>query len=157
MKLPLFKPVSLIVIGLLFCFDFTIASACPMTLPVMDIHVKDAALTLEIAATPEARKCGLSRRNTLPPNRGMLFVVPKPIILDFWMVDTMLPLSIAFLNEDGRILSIEAMAPDKPRNHYRSPEPALYAIEVNKGWFTEHDIKVGDVVDIKLPVMFLIR
>lgn len=128
-----------------------------MTLPTIETPVGDAQLTLEIAATPEARKCGLSRRNSLPQNHGMLFVVPKPVILDFWMVDTMLPLSIAFLNEDGRILSIDAMSPDQPRKHYRSPAPARYAMEVNKGWFAQHNIKVGDEVNIELPVMFLIR
>lgn len=131
--------------------------ACPISLPTMDVIVGNARLKLEIAATPEARECGLSRRDTLPPDHGMLFVVPKPIILDFWMAETDLPLSIAFLNESGKIMSIQDMMPDQPKVHFRSPAPARYAIEVNQGWFAEHKVGVGDVIEVRLPVMFLVR
>ncbi len=131
--------------------------ACPISLPTMDVVVGNARLKLEIATTPEARECGLSRRDTLPPDHGVLFVVPKPIILDFWMAETDLLLSIAFLNESEKILSIQDMMPDQPKVHFRSPAPARYAIEVNQGWFAEHNVAVGDVIEVRLPVMFLVR
>ncbi|MFW2372043.1 MAG: DUF192 domain-containing protein [Gammaproteobacteria bacterium] len=133
------------------------ASACPMELPRVDANVKEAQLELEVAATPEARNCGLSRRTSLSENHGMLFVVPDPIILDFWMRDTHLPLSIAFVNDGGRILSIQAMQPMQTRQHYRSPEPVPYAIEVNRGWFAEHGIGVGDIITLQLPRTLIAR
>jgi len=145
------------VITMLMNVAFPTASACPMQLPTMDVSIGVTQLTLEIAATPETRECGLSKRNTLPMNHGMLFVVPKPIILDFWMTDTALPLSIAFMDETGRSRRIQHMTPDQPQEHFRSPAPARYAIEVNHGWFAEHKVAVGDEMDIRLPVMFLVR
>lgn len=134
-----------------------VASACPMSLPVLNVKVKGAELKLEIAATPERRKCGLSRRGTLPADQGMLFVVPEPIMLDFWMTNTSLVLSIAFLDAAGHILSIQKMAPMQTKEHYRSPAPARYAIEVNQGWFDKHKVKVGEVIELPLPMMLLVR
>ncbi len=78
-------------------------------------------------------------------------------MLDFWMADTTLMLSIAFLDEDGRILSIHKMMPAKIQEHYRSPAPARYAIEVNQGWFAEHQIKVGEVIELHLPISLVIQ
>jgi len=132
-------------------------SACPMPLPTIEATVKGAQLKLEVAATPEARECGLSKRNTLAADKGMLFVVPEPTILDFWMANTTLPLSIAYLDSDGRILSIHHMKPTQIQEHYRSSTPARYAIEVNEGWFAKHHIDVGDVIVLRLPVMLLVR
>jgi uncharacterized membrane protein (UPF0127 family) len=147
------KTAWLIIITLLLFVAIPPASACSMSLPTMDVSIAGTRLKLEIAAQPEARKCGLSKRNTLPSNHGMLFVVPMPIILDFWMADTSLSLSIAFLNETGRILSIHDMTPDQPRKHFRSPSPAWYAIEVNQDWFTSHKVSMGDVMDMQLQVI----
>ena len=145
------------VIASLMLFTVSVAAACPIRLPTMSVVINGTDLKLEIAATPAARECGLSRRDTLPVDHGMLFVVPKPIILDFWMANTELLLSIAFLDETGRILSIHDMMPEQPQEHFRSPAPARYAIEVNQGWFGEHKLGVGDIIDIRLPVMFRIR
>ena len=75
-------------------------------------------------------------------------MVPKPKMLSFWMAKTQLQLSIAFLNDKGRILSIQEMKPEQTQERYRSPEPARYAIEVNQGWFAKHEIEVGDVVEL---------
>lgn len=132
-------------------------AACPMSLPRLNIELNKAQLVLEIATTPEARNCGLSRRDRLAENHGMLFVVPEAIILDFWMRDTRLPLSIAFIDDNGRILSIQAMQPMQTRQHYRPPDPVRYAIEVNRGWFSKHDISVGDVITLQLPRDIIVR
>lgn len=151
------RPAWAIVITMLMIVASPTASACPMPLPTIDVSVGVSQLKLEIAATPDARRCGLSGRNTLPTNHGMLFVVPIPIILDFWMTGTRLPLSIAFLDETGRILSVQDMMPDQHQKHFRSPAPARYAIEVNQGWFAEHNVAVGDTLDLRLPEIFLVR
>lgn len=151
------KAIWLIVITLPVLIALPSVIACPISLPTMDVVVGTERLKLEIAATPESRECGLSRRDTLPADHGMLFVVPKPIILDFWMAETDLALSIAFLDESGKIMSIQDMMPDQPNMHYRSPAPARYAIEVNQGWFAEHKVGVGDAIEVRLPVMFLVR
>ena len=145
------------VIASLMLFTVSITAACPIRLPTMGVKFKNAELKLEIAATPAARECGLSLRDTLPADHGMLFVVPEPIMLDFWMTNTQLLLSIAFLDDTGRILSIQKMQPGQTQEHYRSPAPARYAIEVHQGWFSEHKVNVGDVIELHLPVMMLIH
>ena len=133
------------------------AYACPLSLPSTEVKVKASHLKLEIAATPEARKCGLSNRHNLPDDKGMLFVVPKPKMLSFWMANTQLQLSIAFLDAEGRVLSIQSMKPGQTQERYLSPEPARFAIEVNKGWFSRHQVEVGDTIELRLPVMMLVR
>lgn len=148
---------GLVFVAMLVLLAATDVTACPMRLPVLDVRVKAIQLKLEVAATPEARKCGLSQRSTLPVDQGMLFVVPEPIMLDFWMPNTRLPLSIAFVDDAGRILSIQKMKPMQIQEHYRSPKQVRYAIEMNQGWFTRYQIKVGDVVDFQLPMMMPVR
>ena len=152
-----FKWLTTVLVVTLLLSAATAASACPIQLPATEVNVKGVQLKLEIAATPEARQCGLSQRLSLPDDQGMLFVVPKPKILSFWMANTQLQLSIAFLDDKGRILSIQKMKPEQTQERYRSPEPARYAIEVYQGWFVEHEIAVGDVVEMHLPTMLLVR
>jgi uncharacterized membrane protein (UPF0127 family) len=80
----------------------------------------------------------------------MLFVYPEERELSFWMKDTLIPLSIAFMDSEGRIVDIQDMrALDDEPPHYNSAEPAQYALEVNKGFFDEHGVEVGD--EAKLP------
>jgi len=73
------------------------------------------------------------------------------------MKDTQIPLSIAFLDDTGRILSIQRMTPMQTNERYYSPQPVRYALEVNQGWFADHGIGVGDIVEMKLPVVIEIR
>ena len=145
------------VVASVMLFTVSITAACPIRLPTMSVVINGTGLKLEIAATPAARECGLSLRYTLPADHGMLFVVPEPIMLDFWMTNTQLLLSIAFLDDTGRILSIQKMQPGQTQEHYRSPAPARYAIEVHQGWFSEHKVNVGDVIELHLPVMMLVH
>jgi len=140
-----------ILISVLMVLGGSGALACPLRLPVMSVELGEVVLELEIAATPQARSCGLSRRAQLDADRGMLFVVPEPRIMNFWMLDTTLPLDIAFVGGDGRIVSIQSMKPLQTDERYLSPEPVRFAIEVNGGWFAQHGVEVGDVVDIRLP------
>ena len=123
------------------------AIACNENLPVSSISIKGHTLTVELADTPSERACGLSRRSSLKATQGMLFIYPSPRSLSYWMKDTKMPLSIAFIDDTGRIVSIQKMAPMQIAERYRSPKPVRYALEVNQGWFSKHNISVGDVVD----------
>ncbi len=87
-------------------------------------------------------------RTFLPEEQGMLFVFDKPQILSFWMKNTRLPLSIAYIDINCRIISIQNMAPMNDTILYDSPSPALYALETNQGWFERKGIRTGDVVDL---------
>ena len=132
-------------------------SACPLELPDSTVTVKGHILQTELAATPEARVCGLSNRSELPQDQGMLFIFPNRAPRTFWMKDTFIPLSIAFLDDKGTIISINAMPPMQTTERYRSSQPVRYALEVNQGWFDRNGIGVGDIVEIKLPVMLMIK
>lgn len=100
-------------------------------------------LRLELAVTPQERRKGLMFRDSLPEGRGMLFAFPSPRILSFWMKNTRIPLSIAFIGEDWRIVAIRRMQPYN-RNPVTSRIPARYALEVPQGWFHRHGITTGN-------------
>jgi uncharacterized membrane protein (UPF0127 family) len=131
--------------------------ACPKRLPTGSLTIDGRRLFVEIAATPAARTCGLSKRPSLPKNRGMLFIYPAPQPLVFWMKDTVIPLSIAFIDKTGRIVSIQKMTPVQTAVRYRSPKLAPYALEVNQGWFDAQKIKVGSKVDLAVPMGLRVR
>lgn len=140
-----------ILLSALIAVSANTAFACPLSLPTTAVEVNGARLELEIAATVEARTCGLSRRTALAPDRGMLFVAPAPAVMSFWMKDTTLPLAIAFVGDDGRILSIHQMTPMQTEERYLPPEPVRFAIEVNQGWFERYGVEVGDVLELRVP------
>jgi hypothetical protein len=144
-RLP--KTVLLSVLVLLF-LKSTIR-ACPLELPTTIVSINGHPLTVELAATPESRRCGLSNRASLGESRGMLFIYQHAAPRTFWMKDTWIPLSIAFLDQSGIIINIEAMSPGQTVKRYHSRLPAAYALEVNQGWFLLNGIEVGDKVDIR--------
>jgi uncharacterized protein len=115
-------------------------------LPTVALTIQGHKIVAEVASKPEDRATGLMSRFSLQPDRGMLFVFERPESLSFWMKNTFIPLSIAFLDANGRILNIEDMAPQTETTHW-SKGPALYALEMRKGWFLERGIKAGDSVE----------
>ena len=119
-------------------------------LPTVALSINGHKITAEVAATPERRSTGLMHRFSLQPDHGMVFVFDYPEPQGFWMKNTFIPLSIAFIAADGRIINIDDMQPHDESIH-PSRGPALYAIEMRKGWFTERGIRSGDVVK-GLPV-----
>jgi uncharacterized membrane protein (UPF0127 family) len=131
--------------------------ACPIELPTTVISIKGHTLAVELATTPTTRGCGLSHREDLPSNNGMLFIFPHTRPRSFWMKDTFIPLSIAFLDKSGQILNILDMVPMQTDPQYQSGQPAGYALEVNQGWFSAHGIEIGDIVEMKLPLVLDIR
>ena len=114
-------------------------------LPVTSIKVGGHALRVEVVTTPEKRAKGLMFREKLAKNDGMLFVFDEPGYHSMWMMNTLIPLSVAFVDGDGRILNIADMAPQTLDLH-AAAGPARYAVETNKGWFAERGIKAGDRV-----------
>lgn len=110
--------------------------------------VRTIQLTVQVADTPKKRDKGLMFVEHLPENEGMLFVFSGESYGGFWMKNTVIPLSIAFLDSYGKILKILDMAPCK-EDFCPTYNPELfyhYALEVNLGWFEKNQIKEGDLV-----------
>jgi uncharacterized protein len=96
----------------------------------------------EVAQTPEERAIGLMHRSAMPANDGMLFVFDQPGQQCFWMKNTLLPLSIAFLADDGAIVNIDDMKPQTLDSHC-SLKPVRFVLEMNQGWFAKRGLKAG--------------
>ena len=111
----------------------------------------EVEVRVEIADDLPEQTRGLMERTALAEDRGMLFVYSDEEVRSFWMKNTLIPLSIAYMDSEGRIVDLQDMKPldDDPPN-YVSAEPARYALEVNLGFFEEHGVEVGDTAD--LPV-----
>ncbi|NJK78949.1 MAG: DUF192 domain-containing protein [Chloroflexaceae bacterium] len=105
---------------------------------------------VELASTSAQRAQGLMFRESMPEERGMLFVFPDDQMRSFWMRNTLIPLSIAFMDADRRIINILDMEP-LDESLYNSEAPARYALEVNQGWFEERGIVSGTLVEFQLP------
>jgi uncharacterized membrane protein (UPF0127 family) len=103
-------------------------------------------LRAELAITPDARTQGLMFRDHLEENRGMLFLYPQPSTQAMWMMNTNIPLSVAFIGRDGRILNIEDMVPQTVDVH-ASQGAAAYSLEMNRGWFAARSIGRGALVE----------
>jgi hypothetical protein len=114
-------------------------------LPSALVHVGNHQLTVELAATAAHRGRGLMFREKLQGDRGMLFMFPDERVLDFWMRNTSIPLSIAFADASGRIVRVADLEPfsEVPVS---SRELARYALEVNRGWFEARGIRSGDAI-----------
>ncbi|MGO8989620.1 MAG: DUF192 domain-containing protein [bacterium] len=122
-----------------------ISVAHSQSLPKIPLYIHGKEIWVEVAKTPEERNHGLMGRKHLGKDEGMLFIFETEDYHGFWMKDTIVPLSIAFIDKDGRIVSITNMRPQTLDSHL-PPTPVLYALEMNKGWFSSHGIKTGDVV-----------
>ena len=114
-------------------------------LPVVELAAGMYRIEAEVAHTFQSRQIGLMQRRQMPPQRGMVFAFPQDAVHCMWMKNTLLPLSVAFLDGQGRILNIEDMQPQTEDNHCAAA-PARYALEMNLGWFRERGLKKGDPV-----------
>ena len=115
-------------------------------LPAVALSVNGHKLTAEVAHTDPARAQGLMHRRMLPENRGMLFVFPATAQHAMWMMNTYIPLSVAFIDERGVIINIEDMKPHTQDAH-PAAKPAKYALEVNQGWFEKRGMKPGAKIE----------
>ena len=109
---------------------------------MLELSVGMYRIQAEVAHTDPLRQRGLMFRKDMPEQQGMLFVFPLRATHCMWMKNTLLPLSVAFLDEEGRIINVEEMAPQTERNHCAS-EPARYALEMNRNWFKQRGLGAG--------------
>ncbi len=118
----------------------------------INIKIGEHKINVELAKHAMERQFGLMYVQNLPADQGMLFVFEAEQLLAFWMKNTFIPLSIAYINKDKKIVDIQKMDPPPSvlaRNipNYRSKKPAIYALEMNQGWFEKKSVKVGDSVN----------
>jgi uncharacterized membrane protein (UPF0127 family) len=118
----------------------------------ISVSFPGGTVTAKIAATTAARDTGLMNVTSLAANAGMLFVfgIDHSAPDGFWMLDTPLPLSVAFIDANKLVINIEDMAPNTTTPHY-STRPYRYAIEANLGWFATHGVAAGTAVAFSLP------
>lgn len=124
---------------------FWTSAAQSQSLFKIPLYLNDKEIRAEVAKTPQERAKGLMGRKHLGPQEGMLFIFENEDYHAFWMKDTLIPLSIAFIDKEGRIVRITDMKPLTSESH-SPPAPILYALEMKKGWFSANGIKVGDIL-----------
>lgn len=121
----------------------TLAGAQAM--PVTELTAGMFRIEAEVAATQDDRMLGLMHRKSMAPHKGMLFVFDGAAKHCMWMRNTLLPLAVAFLDEQGRIINVEEMLPQTEDNHCAA-KPARYALEMNAGWFKGHGFGLGTTI-----------
>lgn len=129
---------------------FSLFSVCAFAqvntgLPILELKIGVYRIQAELADTPRTREVGLMNRASMPTNSGMLFVFEQKAGHCFWMNNTKIPLSIAFIADDGKIVNIEEMQAQTTNNHCPQA-PVRYALEMNKQWFSERVIVPGMLV-----------
>ena len=122
-----------------------LSSSASAEIPLIHLKVSGYTLSAEVAYKKESRIRGLTYRNFMKKNSGMLFVFPEASIHSMWMVNTYIPLSVAFLDKKGMILNIIDMSPHT-RTRNSAASKAKYALEMNLGWFSSRGIKAGEKI-----------
>jgi uncharacterized protein len=118
------------------------ASSALAQMPVVQLSAGIHLVRAEVASTFDSRGTGLMFRKSLGPNEGMLFVFPEAQVHCMWMKNTFVPLSVAFIDSTGTIVSISDMQPQTETSHCAAG-PAKYALEMNRGWFSARGLKAG--------------
>lgn len=113
-----------------------------MDLPRVKLQAGMFQIDAQVASTPEQRQVGLMFRSEMPQHEGMLFVFEQPAEQCFWMKNTLLPLTAAFVADDGTVTNLADMKPQTTDSHC-SVKPVRYVLEMNQGWFTKKAIKAG--------------
>jgi uncharacterized membrane protein (UPF0127 family) len=132
-------------LGVLIALCSAVASSqeAPQTnLPVVQLNAGMHNVRAQVARTPDQRSTGLMHRKEMPQHEGMLFVFEQPSVQCFWMKNTLLPLSIAFVADDGTVVNVHDMQPQVLDSHC-SDKPVRYALEMNQGWFAKRGVKPG--------------
>ena len=118
------------------------APAAAQPLPVVELKAGMYLIRAEVAADFASRVQGLMYRKAMPSNAGMLFIFDEAAAQCMWMKNTLIPLSVAFIDEHGAVINIEDMAPQTEDSHC-ARRAAVYALEMNRGWFAARGIKPG--------------
>jgi uncharacterized membrane protein (UPF0127 family) len=143
-------PTSIKVLRNIFASALLISSSIVLAqvntgLPTVELKTGIYRIQAELADTHKAREVGLMNRTSMPTNSGMLFIFEQKAGHCFWMNNTKIPLSIAFIADDGKIVNIEEMQAETTNNH--CPKAAVrYALEMNKQWFAERVIVPGTFI-----------
>jgi uncharacterized protein len=113
-----------------------------INLPRIKLGAGMHQIDTQLAQTPEQRQIGLMWRKTMPQHEGMLFIFEQPSKQCFWMMNTLLPLTAAFVADDGTVVNLVDMQPQTTDSHC-SAKPVRYVLEMNQGWFAKKGIKAG--------------
>lgn len=141
--MPLSRFRSLLLAGLVAAAAVLHAQETPQTtLPRLPLTAGMHRIDAQVASTPEQRAIGLMLRKDMPQHEGMLFVFDQPHVQCFWMKNTLLPLSAAFIADDGSIVNLVDMKPQTLDSHC-STQPVRYVLEMNQGWFARKGIQAG--------------
>ena len=124
---------------------FATAAVAESALPAAELGFGMYRIEAEVAHTFETRQTGLMNRTAMPLHRGMVLVFPEARAHCMWMKNTQLPLSVAFVDDHGKVINIEDMQPHTTDNHCAAGQ-ARFALEMNLGWFAERGIKAGDTL-----------
>ena len=131
---------TLLLSGLAFS---ALAQDTPQTnLPRIKLQAGMYQIDTQVAQTPDQRSIGLMFRKDMPQHEGMLFVFEQPATQCFWMKNTLLPLTAAFVADDGTIVNLEDMKPQTTESHC-SVKPVRFVLEMNQGWFAKKGLKAG--------------
>jgi uncharacterized membrane protein (UPF0127 family) len=115
------------------------------SLPIIELKTGIYRIQAEVASTPQARQVGLMNRTSMPTDSGMLFIFEQKATHCFWMSNTKIPLAIAFIADDGKIVNIEEMQAETLNNHCPKA-PVRYALEMNRQWFSQRAIGPGSLI-----------
>ena len=120
-----------------------------LDLPRTTLSIGMHRIDTQLATQPEQRQIGLMHRTAMPQHEGMLFVFEQPAVQCFWMRNTLIPLTAAFVADDGSIVNLADMQPLDESSHC-SAKPVRYVLEMNQGWFRQHGLRAG--MRLKHPV-----
>ena len=129
-------------IAMLWFAAIASAQEAPQKLAQVRLTAGIHNINAELASTPQQREIGLMFRAAMPANDGMLFVFEQPGKQCFWMRNTLIPLSVAFIGDDGSVVNIDDMKPQTLDSHC-SAKPVRFVLEMNEGWFAKRGIKAG--------------
>jgi len=142
MQHPFVRRLAALALGLACGFSQAQTEPQPK-LPAVTLNAGLHAIRAEVARTDQERQMGLMLRKEMAPHEGMLFVFEQPAVHCFWMKNTLLPLSIAFIADDGTIVNLADMPP-RTLESTCAAKPVRYALEMNQGWFAKRGLKAGD-------------
>ena len=125
--------------------NLSVAQNINTSLPIIELKTSIYRIQAEVASTQQARQVGLMNRTSMPTDSGMLFIFDQKATHCFWMSNTKIPLAIAFIADDGKIVNIEEMQAETLNNHCPKA-PVRYALEMNRQWFSQRAIGPGSVI-----------
>jgi uncharacterized membrane protein (UPF0127 family) len=135
------RPAAMLALGLA-CSTVAWPQGQPQDLPATTLHVGMHNIRAQLATTPQQRQIGLMFRQSMPNHEGMLFVFDEAATQCFWMRNTLIPLTAAFIADDGAVVNMADMKPQSDQSHC-SAKPVRYVLEMNQGWFAKRGVKPG--------------